>query len=119
MFKGLVVGAYPASPAHRNWDAGAEEEFFAALVAIPGVGALELPWLGGLHPHDEAWLLANFPAEFHAIMNGIPHTMGRIGASPIYGLASRAVYVDFETGNRTPKASYHWLREVQSARSRA
>ncbi len=88
MFDGMVVGAYAASPAHGRWDPRAEEEFFAGLVATPGVGALELPWLGSIHPHDGAWLRSHFPAELGAIITDIPHTMDQIGANPAYGLAS-------------------------------
>lgn len=85
---GLVVGAYAASPAHQVWDAAAEEEFFAGIAAIPGVGTVELPWMGSIHPHDDAWLHAHFPRTLGAILTDIPFTMGRIAQRPGYGLAS-------------------------------
>lgn len=89
MFDGLVVGAYAASPAHRDWDAAAEAEFYAGLAEQRAIGGIELPWMGGIHPHDAAWLHTHFPTRFGAVLTDIPHTMGRIGADPGYGLASR------------------------------
>lgn len=85
---GLVVGAYAASPAHQSWDPEAESAFFEALAAIDGVSAFELPWTGSIHPHDDAWLHANFPAGLRAVITDIPFTMGRLGANPDFGLAS-------------------------------
>jgi hypothetical protein len=87
-FTGLVVGAYAASPAHRRWDTAAEEEFFEQLAQIPDVGAFELPWLGSIHPHDDAWLHRHFPTALGAVVTDIPYTMGRIAGDPGYGLAS-------------------------------
>lgn len=85
---GVVVGAYAASPAHAKWDPGAETAFFAGVAAIDGVSALELPWTGSIHPHDDAWLHANFPSGLRAVITDIPFTMGRVGANPDFGLAS-------------------------------
>ncbi|WP_157008746.1 DUF4862 family protein [Agromyces laixinhei] len=87
-FAGLVVGAYAASPAHRSWDPVVESEFFEALAATAGVGALELPWSGSIHPHDDGWLHRRFPAALRAVVTDIPFTMGRIATAPEYGLAS-------------------------------
>lgn len=86
---GVFVGAYAASPAHATWDAALESEFFAGLDALSEVRGLELPWIGGLHPHDDAWLLRAFPRRFDAVLTSIPGTMKRLGAAPSYGLASR------------------------------
>lgn len=112
----FVVGAYAASPAHARWDPEAERAFFAALERIrlqpeatgrpspdgraagdhQAVRAFELPWLGTLHPHDDAWLAANLPASVTAVMTDIGHVMSQIGgAGPAadgaeYGLASRS-----------------------------
>ncbi|WP_194397239.1 DUF4862 family protein [Microbacterium atlanticum] len=88
MIDGLVVGAYAASPAHRVWDPRAETEFFEGLAAVAGVGAIELPWLGRMHPHDDAWLEANYPINLSALITDIPHVMSRIAAHPSYGVAS-------------------------------
>ncbi|MCZ4303051.1 DUF4862 family protein [Microbacterium oxydans] len=83
----VLVSAYPASPAHARWDPALEAELLPALCALPGVGGLEVPWMGGLHPHDDAWFLANVPAVALAV-TPIPFVMRRLGDDPRYGLAS-------------------------------
>lgn len=88
MIDGYVVGAYVASPAHAVWNPAQEAELFEALAADSRVGALELPWLGRLHPHDDAWLCGHLPARFRAVLTDIPHVMGRLASDPGYGLAS-------------------------------
>lgn len=84
----FVVGAYPASIAHRSWDANAELEFFDLLASDSRISALELPWMGDIHPHDSAWLHQNFPANLQAVITSIPFVMSQIGKKPNYGLAS-------------------------------
>ncbi len=84
----FVVGAYPASIAHRSWDANAELEFFDLLASDSRISALELPWMGDIHPHDSAWLHQNFPANLQAVLTSIPFVMSQIGKNPNYGLAS-------------------------------
>ncbi|GAA4491814.1 DUF4862 family protein [Microbacterium panaciterrae] len=84
----MLVGAYAASPAHARWDPRAEAEFFDGLDGLDDVGGLELPWLGSLHPHDDAWLLAHFPRRFDAVLTSIPGTMVRLRDEPRFGLAS-------------------------------
>lgn len=84
----VLVGAYAASPAHAEWMPAAEEEFFDGLAALDTVGGLELPWIDGLHPHDDEWLLRRFPRRFDAVLTGIPGTMRRLGRDPRFGLAS-------------------------------
>lgn len=88
VFDGMVVGAYAASPAHRDWDPAAERTFYDGLAAVSGIGALELPWMGGIHPHDPDWLRTNFPLRFGAVVTDIPHTVSRLAADVTYGLAS-------------------------------
>ena len=83
-----VVGAYPASPAHSNWNPDVEREFFDSLSIDSRICALELPWLGSLHPHDDTWLMKNFPEELSAVITDIPFVMSRIGQANTYGLAS-------------------------------
>lgn len=83
-----VVGAYPASPAHSKWNPDVEREFFDFLSTDSRICALELPWLGSLHPHDDAWLMKNFPEDFSAVITDIPFVMSRIGQTSTYGLAS-------------------------------
>lgn len=83
-----VVGAYPASPAHSDWNPVLESSFFQLLSLDSRICALELPWLGSLHPHDENWLLKNYPESFHAVFTDIPFVMSRLSQSATYGLAS-------------------------------
>lgn len=83
-----VVGAYPASPAHRNWDPELEKSFFNLLSRDKRVSALELPWLGKAHPHDVDWLYNNFPKNLNAVITSIPFVMGQLSKDPTYGLAS-------------------------------
>lgn len=87
MIAPILVSAYPVSPAHAQWDPVLEAELLPALCALPGVAGLEVPWMGGLHPHDEAWFLANVPGVPLAV-TPIPFVMGRVGADRGYGLAS-------------------------------
>ncbi|MBO1740774.1 DUF4862 family protein [Leifsonia sp. TF02-11] len=82
-----VVSAYAASPAYTRWDPAFEERFLAELVALDGVDALELPWLGRLHPFDDEWLISRVPAT-ELVITALPWTMTRSKASPSYGLAS-------------------------------
>ncbi|WP_226534012.1 DUF4862 family protein [Microbacterium paraoxydans] len=83
----VLVSAYPASPAHARWDPALEAALLPALCALPGVAGLEVPWTGSLHPHDDAWFLANVPTVPLAV-TPIPFVMGRVGEDPRYGLAS-------------------------------
>lgn len=83
----ILVSAYPASPAHAQWDPVIEGELLPALCALPGVAGLEVPWMGSLHPHDDAWFLANVPAVPLAV-TPVPFVMRRLGADARYGLAS-------------------------------
>lgn len=84
----VLVGAYAASPAHAEWIPEAEEEYLDGLAALDAVRGLELPWIDGLHPHDDEWLLRRFPQRFDAVLTGIPGTMRRLGRDPRFGLAS-------------------------------
>ncbi|MFS0853538.1 DUF4862 family protein [Microbacterium sp. 179-I 3D4 NHS] len=83
----LLVSAYPVSPAHAQWDPVLESELLPALCALPGVAGLEVPWMGGVHPHDESWFLAHVPAVPLAL-TPIPFVMGRVSQNPAYGIAS-------------------------------
>lgn len=103
--RSILVGAYAASPAHGRWDPAAEKAFFTALEQIRpehgtaeqhAVRALELPWLGTLHPHDDLWLQRNFPASVTGVMTDIGYVMSQIGGAGAacdagtFGLASRS-----------------------------
>ncbi|MCK2025570.1 DUF4862 family protein [Microbacterium sp. SSW1-47] len=83
----LLVSAYPLSPAHAQWDPALEAELLPALCALPGVAGLEVPWMGGLHPHDDDWFLAHVPGVPLAV-TPVPFVMRRVGEDPRYGLAS-------------------------------
>jgi hypothetical protein len=83
-----IVGAYPASIAHRNWDPVSESDFFELLSNDKRIESLELPWLGKIHPHDVSWLQNNFPKNLKAVITSIPFVMGQLSKDSNYGLAS-------------------------------
>lgn len=83
----ILVSAYPVSPAHAAWDPELEGELLPAICALPGVAGLEVPWMGGIHPHDDAWFLADVPAVPLAV-TPIPFVMGRLAKDASYGIAS-------------------------------
>jgi hypothetical protein len=84
-----VVGAYAASPTHQRWQPGLEQEYLHAVAALPRVAALELPWIDGLHPHDDEWLLKHLPPGIDIVLTDIPGTVKRCTVNPSFGLASR------------------------------
>lgn len=84
----FVVGAYPASSAHLNWNPDEENSFYLLLSRDPRINALELPWMGKLHPHDTRWLVENYPKNLSAIITTIPFVMEKISNDPHYGIAS-------------------------------
>ncbi|WP_460775778.1 DUF4862 family protein [Microbacterium sp. GXF7504] len=83
----LTVSGYVASPAHAAWDPAFDAALLPALAALPDVAGLELPWLGGVHPHDDAWFLAHVPAG-RMTVTALPFTMQRAAVERGYGLAS-------------------------------
>jgi hypothetical protein len=83
-----VVGAYPASPAHKVWDPVQEDALFQLLASDERISNLEIPWLGSIHPHDNSWLMSNFPTNLGAVITSIPFVMSRVGKNESYGLAS-------------------------------
>lgn len=84
-----IVGAYAASPALHAWDPALEREYYDSLLGLSAVRGLELPWIGGLHLHDEEWLLRNLPAQWDLVLTDVAGTVRRVAADPAYGLASR------------------------------
>jgi len=82
------VGAYAASPNQTQWDAVVETAFYQALQRLPNVKGLEHPFLGSLHPHDDAWFLANIDPNWHYVFTCIPGIMNALGQNPQFGLAS-------------------------------
>lgn len=85
----VIVGAYAASPAHTTWDPLLEAEYYEQLAAVPGLRGLELPWLGGLHPHDDRWLLKSLPSAWDLVVTDVGGTVIRLSEDPRYGLGSR------------------------------
>lgn len=88
MVEQYFVGAYAASPAHQQWQPALEREYLQAVTALPRVAGLELPWIDGLHPHDDQWLLSNFPSGADVLLTDIPGTVQRLAQQPTFGLAS-------------------------------
>ena len=84
----FVVGAYPASSAHHRWNPDEESRFYSLLSNDLRIRALELPWMGKLHPHDKQWLIENYPDNLNAIITTIPFVMKQMSNDPFYGLAS-------------------------------
>ncbi|MDU0326493.1 DUF4862 family protein [Microbacterium sp. KSW2-21] len=113
----VLVSAYAASPAFRTWDPRLEGELLAGLCALPDVAGLEVPWLGGIHPHDDEWFLRELPVIELAV-TPLPWVMGRCQKAPGYGLASndeggrRAALDDL----RALRDDVHRLAEHSNAR---
>jgi len=84
----VLVSSYAISPAHTAWDPALEAELLPALCALPGVAGLEVPWLGGIHPHDPAWFLRHVPAGAELAVTALPWVMKRCGADARHGIAS-------------------------------
>lgn len=49
---------------------------------------LEVPWLGSLHPHDDAWFAKSVPPGAKLAVTALPYVMKRCAADPSYGIAS-------------------------------
>jgi hypothetical protein len=86
--EGVLISSYAASPAHRVWDPILERELLPALCALPDVVGLEVPWLGRIHPHDDAWFLENVPSGARLSLTALPYVMQRCASDPAYGIAS-------------------------------
>jgi len=85
----VFVGAYASAPSLTGWDAAAERTYLDAVLALPGVRGLELPWPGRLHAHDPAWLRAWLPSSAELVVSDIGHTVGSLATDPGFGLASK------------------------------
>jgi hypothetical protein len=85
---GYVVGAYAASPTLAGWDERLEADFYETLASDPRIGALELPWAGALHPHDEDWLFAHLPARFDVVLTDVGHVYLTGLKRPHFGIAA-------------------------------
>lgn len=84
----LLVSSYAVSPAHATWDPDLEAELLPALCALSGVVGLEVPWMGGIHPHDSEWFLGHVPAGAELAVTPLPWVMKRCAADARYGIAS-------------------------------
>lgn len=84
----LLVSSYAVSPAHSTWDPALEAELLPALCRLPGVAGLEVPWMGGIHPHDPEWFLRHVPAGAELAVTALPWVMRRCAADTRYGIAS-------------------------------
>jgi hypothetical protein len=82
------VGAYAASPNNQHWDPELETRYYEQLKAIPSIKGLEHPFLGALHPHDDAWFVANIHQDWRFVFTCIPGVMTAMGKNPYFGLAS-------------------------------
>lgn len=85
---GILLSSYAVSPAHKTWDPQLEAELLPALCALPDVVGLEVPWIDGLHPHDDAWFLQHIPDGARLAITPLPWIMRQCGADARYGIAS-------------------------------
>lgn len=82
------VGAYASSPNVVDWDADLETQYYQQLKLLPNIRGLEHPFLGKLHPHDDAWFLENISTEWDFLFTCIPGIMTNLARNPDFGLAS-------------------------------
>ena len=82
------VGAYAASPNTASWDPELEARYYAQLRALPNVKGLEHPFLGSLHPHDDAWFISHIDPKWRFVFTCIPGVMAAMAKNPLVGLAS-------------------------------
>lgn len=74
----LIVGAYAAQPSESR------EPFYQSLGTLRAIRGLELPY----GPYGGGGWPAGAPGDWSAVVTSIPGTMQRLGASPMFGLAS-------------------------------
>lgn len=84
----VLVSGYVASPAHTRWDPALEATLLSTLCRLPGVVGLEIPWIGGIHPHDPEWFLRHVPAGAQLAVTPLPFAMQRSTQDALYGIAS-------------------------------
>jgi len=82
------VGAYAASPNTAGWDPELEARYYARLRALPGIKGLEHPFVGSLHPHDDAWFVQHIDPNWRFVFTCIPGVMAAMVKNPQVGLAS-------------------------------
>ena len=82
------VGAYAASPNTTAWDPELEARYYARLRALPNIKGLEHPFLGTLHPHDDAWFVRHIDPNWRFVLTCIPGVVAATAKNPKVGLAS-------------------------------
>jgi hypothetical protein len=82
------VGAYAASPNTTGWNPELEARYYAQLRALPNIKGLEHPFVGSLHPHDDAWFVQNIDPNWRFMFTCIPGVMAAMANNPQFGLAS-------------------------------
>ncbi|WP_041523557.1 DUF4862 family protein [Gilvimarinus agarilyticus] len=83
------VGAYASSPCTAGWDPELEASFYNQLKAAENIKGLEHPFFGEtLHNHDDEWFLNNIDPNWNFVFTCVPGTMGAIGKTPEFGIAS-------------------------------
>lgn len=101
------VGAYAASPNTTGWDPELEARYYARLRALPNIKGLEHPFLGSLHPHDDAWFVRHIDPNWRFVFTCIPGVMAAMANNPQVGLAS-----DDASGR---EAALAFLRQARDA----
>lgn len=82
------VGAYAASPNSQSWDPALETAYYERLKKLPNLKGLEHPFVGTLHPHDDAWFLRNIDPNWRYVMTCMPGEMTALVHNPNFGIAS-------------------------------
>lgn len=82
------VGAYAASPNTAGFDPALEAQYYERLSALPHVKGLEHPFVGTLHPHDDAWFVRHIDPRWRFVFTCIPGVMAALANNPQFGLAS-------------------------------
>ena len=82
------VGAYATSPNTTAWDPELEARYYARLRVLPNIKGLEHPFLGTLHPHDDAWFVRHIDPNWRFVLTCIPGVVAATAKNPKVGLAS-------------------------------
>jgi hypothetical protein len=101
------LGAYAASPTTAGWDPALEARYYERLRALPHVKGLEHPFVGTLHPHDDAWFVRHIDPRWRFVFTCIPGVMAELGKNPQFGLAS-----EHEAGRESALA---FMRQARDA----
>jgi uncharacterized cupin superfamily protein len=93
VLSGLVVGAYATVPKgpNKTFDRDGEAAFYAGLAGLERAGAIEIQFNGKIHSHDEGFLMEQLTGccqHWGCVLTCIGGTMERLGANPLFGLAS-------------------------------